>query len=108
MKILFDQGVPVPLRASVAAEVSTCFEMDWSALSNGELLAQAESEFDGFVTTDKNLRYQQDLAERKISIFVLPTTRWPLLKAHAVAIGEAIGAMKTGDYIEWALPDSTN
>ena len=42
MKILFDQGVPVPLRASVAAEVSTCFEMGWSALSNGELLAQAE------------------------------------------------------------------
>ena len=82
--------------------------MGWSALPNGELLAQAESEFDGFVTTDKNLRYQQDLAERKISIFVLPTTRWPLLKAHAVAIVEAIGAMKTGDYIEWALPDSTN
>ena len=108
MKILFDQGVPVPLRASVVAEVSTCFEMGWSALSNGELLAQAESEFDGFVTTDQNLRYQQDLAGRKIAIFVLPTTRWPLLKAHAVAIGEAIGAMKTGDYIEWALPDSTN
>ena len=108
MKILFDQGVPVPLRASVAGEVSTCFEMGWSVLSNGELLAQAEIKFDRFVTTDKNLRYQQDLAERKIAIFVLPTTRWPLLKAHANAIGKAIISMKTGAYIEWALPDPTN
>ena len=81
--------------------------MGWSALSNGELLAQADSVFDGFVTTDKNLRYQQDLAERKIAIFVLPTTRWPLLKVHANAIDESIISMKTSDYIEWVLPDPT-
>ena len=41
MKVLFDQGVPVPLRENVPAEVSTCYEMGWSTLSNGELIAQA-------------------------------------------------------------------
>jgi hypothetical protein len=77
MKVLFDQGVPVPLRESlISFEVSTCFEMSWSTLSNGELIAETESHFDAFVTTDKNLRYQQDLSGRKIAIFVLPTTRW--------------------------------
>ena len=101
MKILFDQGVPVPLKSSISAEVSTCFEKGWAELSNGELLSQAETEFNGFVTTDKNLRYQQDLKERKIAIFVLPTTRWPLLKTHAYTIGKAIISMKAGDYVEW-------
>jgi hypothetical protein len=84
MKILFDQGVPVPLRESlISLEVSTCFEMGWAALSNGQLIAEAESQFHALVTTDKNLRYQQDLSDRKIAIFVLPTTRWPQLKPHA-------------------------
>ena len=54
MKILFDQGVPVPLRDSVPAEVVTCYEMGWATLSNGKLIVQAEKEFDVFVTTDKN------------------------------------------------------
>ncbi len=108
MKVLFDQGVPVPLRESIPAEVSTWYEMGWSALSNGELITQAEAGFDGFVTTDKNLRYQQDLVDREISIFVLPTTRWPLLKAHAGAIGKAIVAMQASTYIEWVFPASIN
>ncbi|MGB0409114.1 MAG: hypothetical protein ACPG3X_05195 [Opitutales bacterium] len=70
MKVLFDQGVPVPLRESlISLEVSTCFEMGWATLSNGELIAEAESKFDVFVTTDKNLRYQQDRSDRKIAIF---------------------------------------
>ncbi len=52
MRVLFDHGVPVPLRKSVAAEVVTCFEAGWSSLTNGDLLAMAESEFDVLVTTD--------------------------------------------------------
>ena len=104
MKVLFDQGVPVPLRNNIpAAKVYTCYEMGWSRLSNGELITQAETEFDCFVTTDKNLRYQQDLIERKITIFVLPTTRWPLLKNYADAIGEAIVAAQSEKYVEWSF-----
>lgn len=106
MKVLFDQGVPVPLRESLLSlEVSTCFEMGWSTLSNGELIAEAESQFDAFVTTDKNLRYQQDLSDRKIAIFVLPTTRWPQLKPHSQKIREAISSMTANAYIEWQLPE---
>ena len=106
MKVLFDQGVPVPLRESlISIEVSTCFEMGWATLSNGELIAEAESKFDVFVTTDKNLRYQQDLSDRKISIFVLPTTRWPQLKPHTQEICEAISVVVANAYVEWQLPD---
>ncbi len=105
MRVLFDQGVPVPLRASVPAAVDTCFEMGWSSLTNGALLAKAEGAFHTFVTTDKNLRYQQPLSTRKIAIFVLPTTRWPRLRPHAEAIGKALVMLEPGDYLEWRFPE---
>ena len=75
MRILLDQGTPVPLRAILAGhEVSTAYELGWSTLSNGELLLAAETRFELLVTTDQNLRYQQNLAGRRLSILVLPTT----------------------------------
>jgi hypothetical protein len=62
MKILFDQGTPAPLRHElVGHEVVTSFELGWSDLVNGELLAPAAGQFDLFITTDQNLQYQQNL-----------------------------------------------
>ena len=47
MRILFDQGTPVPLRRYLEAhEVKTAAEMDWSRLTNGQLLDAAEETFD--------------------------------------------------------------
>jgi len=81
MNILFDQGTPAPLRKTLAPHrVSTAFEMGWENLENGKLLAQAEGRFDVFITTDKNLRYQQNLTGRRLAILVLPTTSWPEIK----------------------------
>lgn len=78
MKILFDHGTPAPLRRQLAGhEISTAYEMGWAKLSNGDLLAAAEKSFDAFITTDQNLRYQQNLTGRRLAILVLPTTSWP-------------------------------
>ena len=76
MKVLFDQGTPVPLRTHFTSHhVSTAYELGWSTLKNGELLAAAESNgFEVFVTTDASLAYQQNLSNRKIAIVVLSTT----------------------------------
>jgi hypothetical protein len=51
--------------------------MAWSALDNGALIAAAEMHFDALITTDQNLRYQQNLTAHKLAILVLPTTNWP-------------------------------
>jgi hypothetical protein len=76
MRILFDQGTPVPLRRDLSAhQVSTALEMGWEKLNNGELLRVAEAHFDVLITTDQNLRYQQNLAGRHLAILVLPTTK---------------------------------
>jgi len=108
MRILFDQGVPAPLRNAFVgiATVETAFERGWSTLLNGELIAEAEKSFDVFVTTDKNLRYQQNLSERKIAIVVLPTTRWPALRSRAGEIALVAANISVGAFVEIAASPS--
>ena len=101
MRILFDQGTLAPLRhVLVGHDVSTAFEMGWSQLDNGALLAAAEAQFDVLITTDQNLRHQQDLALRDLAILVLPTTSWPKIRAHADHIIAGLSALNPGELIE--------
>ena len=102
MRILFDQGTPAPLRNFLTGHVvETAFERNWSELSNGELIAEAEtSGFEMLVTTDKNLQYQQNLAKRRIGILVLWTTRWPELRNRVDEIIRAVASMQPGEYRE--------
>ena len=106
MRVLFDQGTPVPLRHLLALhEVSTAYELNWSTLENGELLATAEAAgFDVFLTTDKNLKYQQNLASRSIAIVVLGTTSWPRIKAAVESVAAAVDAAARGTYEEVVVP----
>ena len=105
MRVLFDQGTPDPLRRALTAHVvSTAYEMGWSVLSNGDLLDAAEAQFDAFVTMDENLRYQQNLAGRRLAILVLPFASWPKLQSHMPSIVSAIDDLKPSDYVELALP----
>jgi hypothetical protein len=63
----------------------------------------AESEFDALITTDKNLRYQQNLAALRLAILVLPTTNWPELRRHEARIAAAVDALRPGDLVEFNL-----
>lgn len=106
MRILFDQGTPVPLRKLLNPhQVETAFERGWSTLSNGELLAVAEQEgFEVFVTTDRNLRDQQDLSRGEIAIIVLSSTSWPRIQKAATAVKQAIDAALPGSFREVDIP----
>ena len=106
MKLLFDQGTPVPLRNHLGNHIiETAYERGWSNISNGELLTRAESEgFDALITTDQNLRYQQNLAGRKICIIVLLTTNWPRIKNHIPLVVRAIDNVSPGGYAEIPFP----
>lgn len=106
MRLLLDQRTPAPLRRALAGHsVATVYEEGWNTLTNGERLAAAERSFDVFVTTDQNLRYQQNLAGQRLAILVLPTTSWPRLEPHAAAIATAILARRPGELREWSFPD---
>ena len=102
MKILFDQGTPVPLRHYLPEhDVATAAEMGWSQLNNGELLATATANgFEVLVTTDQNLRYQQNLEDREVAVVVLMTTSWPRIAQQAEKVAREIEAAGIGDYLE--------
>ena len=101
MRILFDQGTPLPLREHLLKhKVATAYELGWSDLKNGDLLASAEGSFDVFITTDQQIRYQQDLRGRKLAILVLLTTSWPRIKTYIPKIQDAVNRITPGQYLE--------
>jgi hypothetical protein len=106
LRILFDQGVPLPLRdALTGRSVRTATQQGWDKLQNGELLEAAESSgFDVFVTTDQNLKYQQTLTGRRIAIVVLLKPQWPDLRHHAAVAAAAILDARPGEYLEVGAP----
>jgi predicted nuclease of predicted toxin-antitoxin system len=106
VRVLFDQGTPVPLRSHLPShQVSTTYELGWSNLKNGELLQIAEQQsFDVLVTTDRNLKYQQNLSSRKIAIVVLSATSWPRIQKVLPTVVEAIGGSKKNGYVEVLVP----
>ena len=106
MKILFDQGTPAPLHRHLAAHhVDTAYERGWSALANGDLLAEAErGSYALLVTTDRNLRYQQNLATRQIAIVVLLSTSWPRIQRNISIIQTVIDTIVPGAYYEIPIP----
>jgi hypothetical protein len=106
VRIVFDQGAPVPLRQSLKHHVvATAYEQGWSRLKNGELLDAAEREgFEVFVTTDTNLRYQQNLKSRRIAVVVLSTPSWPRIERAVGAVVDAIDAAVEGSYVEVEIP----
>jgi hypothetical protein len=102
MKILFDHGTPAPLRHALTGHtVSTAYEMTWTELNNGALLAAAETRFDALITTDRNLRHQQNLSgRRRLAVLVLPTTSWPKIRDHEAQVVAAVNALRAGDVVE--------
>jgi hypothetical protein len=60
--------------------------------------------FDLLITTDQNLRYQQNLSGRRIAILVLTVANWPMLQPHATSIAAIAASMQPGEYREWSMP----
>ena len=106
MNILFDQGTPVPLRRHLHPHsIDTVAERGWSSLVNGELLAAAiKDRYDVLVTTDQNLKHQQNLSGLDFGIVVLLSTSWPRISLEVEAIKLAIKKAAQGSLVEVPFP----
>ena len=72
MRVLLDECVPKRLRQELSGhEVKTVAEMGWAGFKNGALLERAEKAFDVFLTVDRSLEHQQNLAGYAIAIVVI-------------------------------------
>ena len=101
-RVLLDHCVPKRIRLALAnCEVVLTKTLGWEELTNGELLAAAEAAgFHVFVTADKNLRYQQNLTERRIAIVLLPTNHLPELLEHFSEFGTAVSGAAAGVFVK--------
>jgi hypothetical protein len=106
MRILFDHGTPSGISRRLSGHtVTEARELGWDRISNGDLLIAAESAgFDVLLTTDKNIRYQQNLTSRKISIVVLGNSQWPVVRLHLDTIAAVVNAASPGGYVEVDIP----
>ena len=107
MLVLFDNGTPRTLARFLIGRhtVTEARARGWEELENGELLNQAEAAgFQVMVTSDKNMRYQQNFAGRKIAVVVLGQGRWTLIKPHVAQVVAAVNASTPGSFAEVDIP----
>jgi hypothetical protein len=108
MLILFDHGTPRGIARSLEGRtIKEARSQGWDRLTNGELLRAAEEAgFDVLLTTDKNLRYQQNLAGRKIATVALGKGRWRLIEPLVARVVAAVSAATPGSYCVVDIPDA--
>ena len=107
MLVLFDRGTPKGLSSALAGHtVHTVQSRGWDTLTNGELLnAAEEAGFEILVTTDRRIRYQQNLRDRCIALVVLTgNVKWSQIRQHTDRIAAAVAAASAGSYLEIEVP----
>lgn len=106
-RVLLDENLPRKLRRELAAfAVRTVQEEGWTSFRNGELLSRAQHRFDVFLTGDRRLQFQQNIARFNIGVVVIVTTSLRL-KTILKAIGEikkALEAVRPGEVISVQVP----
>ncbi|MFI5262915.1 MAG: DUF5615 family PIN-like protein [Candidatus Kapaibacterium sp.] len=105
MRILVDECVPRQLcRFFPDHEIQTVREIGWSGIKNGELIRRAEERFDIFITSDQNIRYQQNLTNRKIAIIELSTNDRDTIISSSHKVILSVQSVQPSDYLEVTLP----
>ena len=106
MNILLDECVPWPMHKLLVGHVcTTAQKRGWGGVKNGELLRLAEGElFDLFITSDQNMRYQQNLAGRRLPILELSTNDLRRIQSAAALILSAIATIKAGEFRKLEIP----
>lgn len=102
MKILLDECLDRRLARDLSGfEVKTVPQMNWAGVKNGDLMALAETEFDVFITVDRNLSFQQNLPKFGIAVLVIrsKSNRLEDLQPFAPKIIKILPALKKGEAI---------
>lgn len=105
MKILLDECVPWPMHRLLPDHSLTSVQAQgWNGIRNGDLLQRAEAEFDLFITSDQNIRYQQNLAGRRIAILELSTNDLRRIQAASTLIEDAVEEIRPSDLKHLTIP----
>ena len=101
MRIILDECVPsIVKRGLPARSIVTVQEMGWAGIKNGELLKLVSADFDVFITSDKNLRHQQNLAAFDVAVILLPSNQVPIVTSLLTKIDETLTKIASKELIE--------
>jgi hypothetical protein len=85
--------------------VSTAYEQGWSRVTNRDLFHLAgQLGYRLLISTDINLRYQQNLQPHSLAVLVLSTTSWPRIKDAAEQMAAVVTGIRPGEYCELRIP----
>ena len=106
MRILFDNGTPRGVAGALSGHtVEEARSHGWDTLRNGQLLDAAEAAgFEVFLTTDRNIRHQQNLTRRKTAGRRPWQGRWRLIRNRLPEIAAAVAAATPGSFTEIEIP----
>ena len=105
MRILLDECVPWPMHKLLSGHsCATVQGRGWGGIKNGDLLQRAEGEFDLFITSDQNIRYQQNLAGRRIAILELSTNDISRIEAASILIEAALATIGGAEFKQLTIP----
>jgi predicted nuclease of predicted toxin-antitoxin system len=105
MKILLDECVPWPIHKLLSGHTcSSVQDKGWGGIKNGDLLHRAEGEFDLFITSDQNIRYQQNLSGRRIAILELSTNDIGRIQAASTLIEQTLEKIQPNEFIQVIIP----
>ena len=105
MKILLDECVPWPMHRLLSQHSVTSVQAQgWNGIRNSELLRRAEAEFDLFITSDQNIRFQQNLAGHNIAILELSTNDLRRIRAAAKSIEAAVDKIQPTEILRLEIP----
>lgn len=105
MNVLLDECVPLPLRDILAGHHCATVKVEgWGGIKNGELLRLAEDRFDLFITADQNIRYQQNLSGRRITIVELSTNDLRRILAASSLLLSVVNTAKAGEFCQVEIP----
>ncbi len=104
MRVLLNECVPRQIRGYLHGHyVRTVREAGFSGYKNGNLLSVAEGAFEILFTADKNLRYQQNLSNRKLAILLLSTNKRRVVERNGERILDSVNGMKMKEFVELEL-----
>jgi len=105
MKVLLDECVPWPVHKLLVEHVcKTAQQCGWGGTKNGDLLRLAEKNFDVFITSDQNIRYQQNLANRQIAILELSTNDLRRIQSASELVKAAISSLQPREFRRLEIP----
>ena len=96
MKVIIDECVPsIVKRGLPDLNIVSVQDKGWAGVKNGKLLELVSANFDIFITSDKNLRHQQNLSAYDVIVILLPSNQVPVIEAMLPEIEKAV--RKSGD-----------